>query len=423
MLSWKALLYFIIFSGMVISCNGPTAPTFTNLAPDKFDNQAAEISSLSSNQILSFENNCGNPNDWIPDDFVLQTCLDRGGNINLDSGSPGYIINGFNGDVTRGLWLSRSGTTLISRGSRAKIIAGRDLYAHILQTAPGTDVNNFVIENISFDGMVDEMMPDGPYRKRRDDCNGSSNPGNLFLQGYGFHFRNNDSQHALCGSGLGLYGNFNVQNNYIAYNGRDKFSGGGGFPWADGMTVLYCEGGYIAHNTLVDNTDIELVVGGGRGCIVELNTIEHLGKYAFAGLNIGNFNRSGDHVGSEFRGNTISSRVTNRLSIGILVGSHPWTSKIDVINAGKVVSNTSRGNVINLVVDGVYGGEIIGNTLDNPQGNEGLGTCRDSLNYAVYLPHVFKTVLQAGYLNYQYDGDLACGFYNMISKFNLIRPK
>lgn len=421
MFNWKALLFFLIFSGAITSCNGPTVPTFTNFAPDKFDNQTAEISSLSNNPTFGFEKNCGNPNDQEPDDSTLQACLDRGGHIYLEDGNPGYIVNGLNGDVTRGLWLVHSGTVLTSQGSRARIIAGRDLYAHLLQTAPDVDVNNFVIENISFDGMVDKMMPDGSYRRRRDNCNGNNNPGNLFLQGYGFHFKNNSSQHALCGTGLGLYGNFNIQSNYIAYNGRDKFSGGGGFPWADGMTVLYCDRGYIGHNTLVDNTDIELVIGGSRGCVIELNIIEHLGKYAFAGLNIGNFNRSGDHAGSEFRGNTVSSRVINRLSIGILVGSHPWTSKVDVINAGKVVSNTSRGNVINLVVDGVYGGEVTGNTLYNSQGNEGLGTCRDSLDYAVYPSHVSNTVLQHGYVAYQYDGDLACGFYNMINRFSFTR--
>ena len=345
---------------------------------------------------LNAVGNCGNPNDWESDDAALQACLDRGGNIDLEPGSPGYIVNGLNGDRTRGLWLTRSGTVLTSSGAtRARIIAGRDLYAAILQTEGS--VSNFVIRSISFDGMVDEMAENGPYRRRRDDCVDGRAPGNIFLQGNGFQFRDNESQHAMCGTGLGLLGSsYDVQHNYVSYNGRDKNSGAPGAPWSDGMTVLSCERGYIAHNVLVDNTDIDLVLGGGRGCVVESNTIAHFGKYAFAGLGIGNFNNNGDHTGSEFRGNKIYSGVPDRLSMGILVGSHPWSTQVWVHNAGRVVGNTSYGNVLNLVVEGVRGGEVVGNNVYDPQGSDS-GCGKHSMNYVVNPAHVTNTKLQDGW--------------------------
>ena len=33
-----------------------------------------------------------NPNDDTPDDIALQSCLNAGGTVTLDAGSPGYII-------------------------------------------------------------------------------------------------------------------------------------------------------------------------------------------------------------------------------------------------------------------------------------------------------------------------------------------
>jgi len=413
----KALFTLFVICSLIVACDNPTSPTSIDRSVQV--NTGRETNNQSSETISSEDGICGNPSDWISDDSALQACLDGGGDIVLAQGEPGYIINGLNGDPRRGLWITHDGTriTSASTSSRARIIAGRDLFAHILSTPPNEVVNNFSIRHIIFNGMVDEMVVGGAYRRMRDSCfDPGGNPGNISLNGNGFEFRNNASTHAMCGSGLGIVGsNFNIQNNYIAYNGRDRFSDYQGMPWSDGITVISCNGGYIGHNTIVDNTDIDLVIGGGHGCVVELNKIAHYGKYAFAGLNVGNFNRSGNHAGSEFRGNTVSSKVRNRLSIGILVGSHPWTSRVDVVNAGRVVGNTSFGNVINLVVDGVYGGEVTGNNVYNPSGDQGLGDCSNSLNYTVYPPHVLNTKLQSGWVPFQYDGDIACGFFEMIS--------
>lgn len=393
----------LVFCGFVLVGCDNKVPNFSPAAPSMVMPTDSDRTGAPVPLNALSGQNCGNPNDWEPDDSALQACLDRGGNINLEPGLPGYIVDGLNGDVNRGLHLTRSGTALGSSGgaNRARIIAGRNLFAPILQTQG--NVSSFSIRNISLDGMVDEMAEDGPYRRRRDDCIDGRSPGNVFLQGAGFQFKDNESQHAMCGTGLGLLGSgYDVQNNYISYNGRDKNSGAPGAPWADGMTVLSCEGGYIAHNVLVDNTDIDLVLGGGRGCVVELNTIAHFGKYAFAGLNIGNFNNNGDHSGSEYRGNTVYSGVADRLSMGILVGSHPWSTRVWVHNAGRVVGNTSYGNVLNLVVEGVRGGEVVGNNVYDPRGSDS-GCGKYSMNYIVNPVHVTNTTLQEGWTPFQFD--------------------
>jgi hypothetical protein len=348
---------------------------------------------------------CGNPNDWVPDDTALQSCLDSGRLI-LDPGFPGYIVNGLNGDVKRGLLIKYSDTIIQSSSGNARIIAGRDLYGSMLKTERG--LSNYSISNIIFDGMVDDFVDGGPYRKRREDCVVGGDLGNIVLQGYGFVFDNNESINAMCGSGLGILGrDFIITNNRVSNNGRDKYQKISGFPWADGITVLHCDGGYIGHNILEDNTDIDLIIGGGRECVVEWNMIVHTDKYGFAGLGIGNFNNDGNHKGSEFRHNLIYSRVPNKLAMGIVVGSHPWTTKVDVINAGRIIANTSYGNVFNMVVDGVYGGVIEGNNLYSPQGND--TNCGSyGANYIVNPGHVSNMSLQSGWVPFLYD-EWQCG--------------
>ena len=344
----------------------------------------------------AFAQACGNPNDNEPDDAALQACLDRGGIVVLDPGEPGYIINGLNGDRARGLWITQAGTTITSSAAptRAKIVAGRDLFAHILRTPPNTRVDNISIEYVTINGMID--AEGGTYRVARDQCtdpgrrrrhlvrSSDLNPGNLVLESVGLRFQHNETLQALCGSGLALLGQFDVQDNYIAYNGRDRLSGGLGTPWSDGVTVLGCNSGsYLAHNSFVDNTDIALALGGGNGCIFELNTIVQSGRYAFAGINVGNFS-TGDHSGSEVRGNTVDCPVPDRLGMGILVGSHPWSAAVPVFNAGTVVSNTVQGAVINLIIEGIDAGTVSDITASGNQGSLGFGTCTISQNYTAF---------------------------------------
>ncbi|OGN08391.1 MAG: hypothetical protein A3C61_03660 [Candidatus Yanofskybacteria bacterium RIFCSPHIGHO2_02_FULL_39_10] len=411
--AWKALFTLFVLCSMVIACDqnrNPFQPTSSDSnSGGVSDGQGVLPGSVSDTSADLGVMDCGNPDDLLPDDSFLQNCLNRGGEIRIKPGSPGYIVNGLNGDVRRGLWITKPGTILTSStpGTLAKIIAGEDLFGHILQTDPSIRVDDFTIEYILFSGMVDER--NGTYRINGNNCTGDDDghPGNLVLSGNNFNFRNNHSIQALCGSGLAVYGaNFTIENNHIAYNGRDKLSGVAGVPWSDGMTVLQCVNGSIINNTFVDNTDIDLALGGGSGCRVEGNTISHWGKYGFAGLHIGNFAGpyAGNHIGSIYSGNEIFSGVPNKLAMGINVGSHPWNSSVHVYNAGRVVGNKSYDNVMNLVVDGVGGGEISGNEIYNSIGNDGMGSCREpEVNYGVNPAHVINTILQEGWIALLYD--------------------
>jgi len=321
-----------------------------------------------------------NPNDWLPDDSGLNCRLDAGGTIVLDPGYPGYIIDS-------GLIISRNGTRLVSSGApnqTATLIAGQNLFAYMMTTPPWP-VHNIEISYITFSGMVDEPG----WRLRRHCTAPYDTPGNVGIWGDWTYVHNSEFKHALCGSGLKVLGsNYTINDNYIAYNGRDRFSSETGDRWADGITALSCFGGTISNNTLVDNTDIDIVIGGGN-CSVYGNQVWHGGKYAFAGIQVGWFQEgAGNHSGAVIQDNRIESVVPNRLGMGLLVGFHPWDSAINV-SGGSVLGNWISGAVINLILEGAYNVRVQNNIWSAPStGWAGPGdnpTCYiKGLDYAAY---------------------------------------
>lgn len=304
------------------------------------------------------QNTCpqANPNDQLPDDAALQACLDQGGLITLLPGT-GYIVE-------IGLHLTQDWTVLTTAGpGKATILADRFLEAPILRVNDG--VSHWEISYIVFNGHK---------AQRRDnvycDWNGYRDYGSNVL-GRGSHWtiHHIDSIHALCGSALEVSGSdFEVRDNYIAHNGYDS---GDGSPWSDGITIHYCNTGYIARNTVIDSTDVGIVSGGGN-CRIEGNTIEQVGVHAFAAMHVGNFDGGyGLHTNAVFSGNTITSAY-DKAAFGLVVGYHPWDPFVPVDDAGSITDNSSNGAVVNLAIDGVGTGTVQSNRMSNAQGTWGL---------------------------------------------------
>lgn len=164
---------------------------------------------------------------------------------------------------------------------------------------------------------------------------------------------------------------FVIRNSRFLFNGYESGAGSGGEPWADGLTVWNCYNGQIHDNEFIDNTDVALILGGGSNCIVERNTITQQNAYAFAGLMVWNFHGGeGNHAGSTYGPtNTVTSGF-NRLTYGLMIGSHPWDIEIPVPHAGRVLGNSADGAVNNLTVDGIAAGEVQGNGFGLSQGNK-----------------------------------------------------
>jgi hypothetical protein len=370
--------------------------------------------------------NCleASPFDDLPDTAAIQACLDSLQVVELSPGRPGYVIDG------AGLKMRYAGRTLTSSQPPSKVTlrAAPDLprWNRLLLTGPdGPDrVDDITIAYVIFDGRSGAGRQYDSFecgRLAEDAWLGSG--GNIVLKGARLRFEHNESVRAVCGSGLEveLWPGSTVAHNYIALNGRgwDELRASysdlaSRFPWADGMTVWGCAGSRISDNTFVDNTDIDLVFGATRYCDVTRNVIRHETRYAFAGLMIENdfFNDQGlppgDHSGSHFTDNWITSSRTNGMGIGLLVGARPWFPERPVYDAGTVTGNTVSGAKINLVVDTIRAGTITGNTMASPRaGTIPFFDCTLSANYVVGRYEEVRSwpvTLQPEWLNYNIAG-------------------
>lgn len=359
-------------------------------------------SSLSKAWAQTPPGNCpaANPSDSVSDDAALQACLNQGGTVLLVSGEPGYSL-------ATGLIINQSNTTLTSAdpANKAKLMADPNLNAPML-TVSGSPAN-WSISHLVFDGNRD-------LRTLKANCSGYRIFGSILQpRGSGFTIHHNELRHALCGSAMELSGQgFEIYNNIIEDNGWDQTTYAPE-PWSDGITVLSCDNGYVHDNTLKDNTDIDIVVGGGVACRIQDNTITHQNRYGFGGLTAGWFyggvevtpfanSTTAYHSRAMYSGNTISS-ATNKLAFGLMVGHHPWDiNKTVTLDGTQVTGNTVTGAVVNLAVDGVESGMILGNVVSSPQGNDGFSNCSLSANYTV--GHVTSVSLQDGWTRKEFSG-------------------
>lgn len=183
----------------------------------------------------------------------------------------------------------------------------------------------------------------------------------------------------MRGSGLEVSGNnYAIYQNYFAANGRD-FGG----EWADGLTLLSCNGGTINNNQFLDSTDVSIVLfASNGGCQIRWNLIENYSRYSFAGLAVGD--GTTNNVGGSISNNEIGAG-NNRMLFGINVGGQWWTGGVVMVpNIGEVVGNRVTGAYANLVVNGLQNGVFIDNVSQSPQGSS--PTCFGPQHYtAAYI--------------------------------------
>jgi len=340
-----------------------------------------------------------NGNDTLPDADAIQCLLNQGGTVTLDADvSYGYFI-----DHTIYLW--QNGTTLTGTsayGNWALLQATPGLNQPMLWVSNGTAY--YTLSNLWFYG--------DKFNRYQPNCS-SDQSDNVSLRGGPFWVYNVESDAAPCNSGMTVDGTsgagFEISNSWFAYNGFQANTPGKDRMWADGLTLWGCNRGYVHHNHFVDNTDVNLVVGGGSDCTVAYNTINNYSNHGFAGIHVGWFpGYYGNHSGVSYYGNTIGSSY-NALAFGIVVGSHAWTLDLGVFvsNAGSVYGNASSGSVVNLAVDGIGAGSVVGNSIGSSQGNWGYG-CGNSFGYGA--GHIGAASVDGGYTHFIWDAG-TCQYY------------
>lgn len=164
------------------------------------------------------------------------------------------------------------------------------------------------------------------------------------------------------------------------------------------------------HDNLVEeNTDVDLVDGGGEGCRMENNTIIQHSRHAFAGIHVTNFpdEGAGDHTGSDFSGNIVDA-YQDQLALGIIVGPHPWDSNLWDSTSGSVVSNQITGSVVNLAIDGILDGSVDANSVSGAQGTYGYH-CSVSSDYTAAHYNSASIQQDPSPLNLNFDSG-TCGY-------------
>jgi hypothetical protein len=227
---------------------------------------------------------------------------------------------------------------------------------------------------------------------------------NIQARGTYWTIANVQSNATLCGTALEVKGAYYVIRN-SDFRNNGTHGGAASEPWADGVTLLTCDHGQVHDNHFLDNTDVDIVNGGGDACVIERNTIDHVAQYGYAGIMVGYFDEGfpGVHRTNHVRSNLVRSAL-NRLAFGTVVGLHPWVANVTV-EGGTVQNNAMSGAVHNLAVDGISSGSVQGNTMSNSQGTQGF-RCTQPLSFTA--AHSGSATIQAGYVEYQHHY-LACG--------------
>lgn len=230
-------------------------------------------------------------------------------------------------------------------------------------------------------GQLDHIVVNGNRQARRlsqagrDCASGVTNHYgfNLIVGCANCKITNNVSKFALCGTGLGINttDNITVSRNFVVSNGIHDSSN----LWSDGLTAGNLFNSTITENTMIDNTDVDFILGGCENCVIQNNTVLHTNSVAnssFAAMMLFNFTGAGqgNFTGSDISGNTIDCGSGKNCGIGLYIGADAWSTAPElVIFGGSVHNNFVRNAQAGFVVDKITGEmEIYDNTVENSGG-------------------------------------------------------
>ncbi|MBK8012076.1 MAG: DUF4214 domain-containing protein [Deltaproteobacteria bacterium] len=194
--------------------------------------------------------------------------------------------------------------------------------------------------------------------------------------------RNSTIKEAVHASGFTIgASNVRVERNNIIRNGRH------GMWQADGITVGDVSNLTIINNYFIDNSDVQLIFGGCRNCIIENNRFRHseslIDGAASAEIMLqawpGENSTSGNFTGTRVRGNSIDCSRKRLCNFGILVGTQVVSGWEDLGGDTPAFGGVISGNAVS--------NAIVGIALDHATGPMQVfeNTVRSSGGWANYL--------------------------------------
>jgi hypothetical protein len=211
-----------------------------------------------------------------------------------------------------------------------------------LQTA----VSNVTLDHVVIDGNRGARLQGAPATACAQGNNGEgisagANCANCTLS----HMA---SARAICGTGMEWDGDgITVKDSWFVFNGDHNTQN----MWSDGLTIHKSNSGVVDACTFIDNSDVDLISGGGTNAKYTNNTVEQLQQSSFAGIMLDNFNSGalGDHTGAVVTNNLVACPVA--CHFGIELGPHPWYASPNIIG-GSVSNNTVVGGYIQINAQG-----------------------------------------------------------------------
>lgn len=194
--------------------------------------------------------------------------------------------------------------------------------------------------------------------------------GGIRVRGSGFRLQGALVRNVSCYSALEIVGsakNPSILDNTIGPNGTHNVQQ----MWSDGITIQDTDGARVEGNHFLDNTDVQLIFGGCRNCIIRANTFRHSNAFShasFAELMLHAWpNTSGDFTGTITSLNDIDCNRAKRCGYGIMIGGEPWYPALTF--GGTILNNRVANALLALNVDKLTGPmTITGNVIKRSGG-------------------------------------------------------
>lgn len=194
--------------------------------------------------------------------------------------------------------------------------------------------------------------------------------GGLRISGSDFSLLKSRLSNVACYTAIEIVAGANrptIAGNVIGPNGDHRPGGN----WSDGVTIHESAGAKVSSNLFIDNTDVQLILGGCRSCRIVGNRFRHSGTFsggAFAELMIHAWpSTSGDYPGTVVERNDVDCGPRRRCGYGIMVGSGPWYDR--PVSGARVTGNRIANARIALNIDSLDGrSQISGNLVASSGG-------------------------------------------------------
>ncbi len=297
---------------------------------------------------------------------ALLDCVDRtavGGRLEI---APATYVIRQQVRILKPITLATAGVADGAPGC-SQLGAGRCATIRIdLDGAPNPNIMPFEVDADAGVSIIHMVFEGSGDPKLRADCSQADRRplgGGLRVLSSNFTLRKSTLRNFTCYTTMEVLAGSNaltIEDNLIGPNGDHR----PGEIWSDGITIHDSEDSVVRRNDFVDNTDVQLILGGCRRCRIENNRFRHSGAFSrasFAELMLQAFpSTSGDYTGTIVTGNQIDCGRSRLCGYGIMIGAAPWKAGENPRYPGAMFGGTITANSVS--------NALIGINIDSPTG-------------------------------------------------------